>query len=82
MQDGLGREYGPCMTKRRKGAELERRVSRCRVAREDTLDFAAAKQQVHSRDGRTHGHADFYPDVVDPGSSAAAKIVRSGEPLL
>jgi len=41
---------GPCMTKRRKGAELERRVSRCRVAREDTLDFAAAKQQVHSRD--------------------------------
>jgi hypothetical protein len=60
----------------------ERRVSRCRVAREGTLDFAAAKQQVHSRDRRTHGHADFYPDVIDPGSSAAAKVVRSGEPLL
>ena len=79
---GWNANMGPCMTKRRKGAELERRVSRCRVAREGTLDFAAAKQQVHGRDGRTHGHAGFYPDVVDPGSSAAAKIVRSGEPLL
>src|ERR1700720_4569404 len=33
-----------------KGAEPERRVSRRRVTRERTLDFAAAEQQVRTRD--------------------------------